>query len=139
MNKIVIQISERTKDLSLLFVRLLLAYGFLNPAMMKIKNFDSIVEWFDSMGLPFPMVNAALATATESFGVILLTLGLGIRFISIPLIIVMVVAIVSVHLNNGFEASENGFEIPLYYIGMLITLFSFGSGKFGLDYWIVKK
>ncbi len=139
MNKILKRFSEGTKDLSLLSMRLLLAYGLLQPAMMKIKNFDSIVEWFDSLGLPLPMVNAALATTTESLGVVLLALGLGIRFISLPLIFVMIVAIVTVHWGNGFEASENGSEIPLYYIAMLISLFSFGSGKFGIDYWMKTK
>jgi hypothetical protein len=33
-----------------------------------------------------------------------------------PLIITMIVAIVTVYWENGFEAGENGFEIPLYYI-----------------------
>lgn len=47
--------------------------------------------------------------------------------------ITMMVAIVTVHIENGFEAGENGFEIPLYYIHMLLTLFTFGAGKYSLD------
>lgn len=46
----------------------------------------------------------------------------------------MIVAILSVHLGNGFEAGNNGFEIPLYYIIMLLTLIVFGPGRFSLDH-----
>lgn len=129
----------KLKNISLLFIRLILAYGFLNPALMKVKDVSSIAEWFESINIPLPMLNAYLATGTEILGVILLTLGLFTRIISIPLIITMLVAIVTVHWGNGFDAGENGFEIPLYYIIMLIALIAFGSGKFSVDYLLEKK
>ena len=69
-------------------------------------------------------------------GAILLLLGIGTRIISIPLIIVMMVAIFTVHLGNGFEAGDNGFEIPLYYIIMLLTLLIYGGGKISIDFFI---
>jgi putative oxidoreductase len=115
-----------------------LAYGFFNPAMMKLKDINSIAEWFGSMGIPMPTLNAYLATGTEIFGVILLTLGLFSRIISIPLIITMIVAIVTVHGENGFDAGNNGFEIPLYYMIMLFTLLVYGSGKISLDHLFFK-
>jgi putative oxidoreductase len=128
-------VSNTTKfqNLSLLLIRLVLAYGFYNPAMMKVKNIDGIISWFASMGIPLPALNAYMATTTEILGVVLLTLGLGIRIITIPLIITMVVAIVTVHWSGGFEAGNNGFEIPLYYILMLFALFTFGAGKYSID------
>jgi putative oxidoreductase len=43
--------------------------------------------------------------------------------------IVMLAAIFTVHSSNGFKASNNGFEILLYYLIMLITLFFYGGGK----------
>ena len=91
------------------------------------------------MGYPFPLMNAYLATATEIAGVVLLILGLATRIISIPLMIVMVVAIFTVHISNGFAAGDNGFEIPLYYFIMLFTLVIYGSGKVSIDYLISKK
>jgi putative oxidoreductase len=127
------------QDLPLLLMRLVLAYGFYKPAMMKWKNIDGIIQWFDGMGMPMPALNAYMAATTEALGVILLTLGLGVRIISIPLIITMFVAIKTVHWVNGFEAGNNGFEIPLYYILMLFTLLVYGGGKFSLDYVIGKK
>jgi len=134
-----VQNLQKLKDLPLLFMRIILAIGFYGPAMMKIKNFNSIVEWFGSIGIPLPTLNTYLATTTETLGFILLFLGLGIRIITIPLMITMVVAIVTVHLGHGFEAGNNGFEIPLYYLIMLFTLLVYGSGKFSLDYLLNKK
>jgi putative oxidoreductase len=65
---------------------------------------------------------------------VLLTLGLFTRLISLPLIVVMVVAITTVHLAHGFSAGDNGFEIPLYYMMFLALFASFGAGKFSLDH-----
>ncbi|MAE07863.1 MAG: DoxX family protein [Bacteroidetes bacterium] len=124
---------ESLKDLPLLFFRLILAYGFYTPAVMKWSNINGIAEWFASMGIPFPTINAYLAATTEIGAVILLPLGLATRIISIPLMFTMVIAIITVHLNNGFEAGNNGFEIPLYYFLMLFVLVVNGAGKISVD------
>jgi len=123
------------QSVSLLFLRLILAYGFYTPAINKFSDMDSIISWFEhSLQLPFPAFNAYMAAGTEAAGVVLLTLGLGTRFISAGLMIVMAVAIGTVHLSNGFSAGDNGFEIPLYFFLMLFVLFSHGAGKFSLDH-----
>ena len=128
------------QDLSLLIVRLVLAYGFYEPAMKKLTNFESIINWFSTeLHLPFPYINAFLAVTTDVSGVVLLLLGLMTRFISIPLMIIMVVAISTVHWTHGFHASDNGFEIPLYYMIMLFILLSHGPGKYSLDETLLKK
>ena len=121
------------KDFPPLFFRWLLAYGFYGTAIIKLNNFDNIIAWFTKMNIPFPTVNAYLATGTETFGFILLFVGLATRIISIPLIIVMIVAIGTVHWGNGFDAGNNGSEIPLYYIAMLLGLIVWGPGKFSFD------
>lgn len=107
--------------------------------MMKWGNINGIAEWFGSMGIPMPTLNAYLAASTEMAAVILLPLGLATRFISIPLMVTMLVAIVTVHLGNGFEAGNNGFEIPFYYLLMLFALLVNGGGKISLDFLISKK
>lgn len=127
------RLSEHGKSLSLLLARLIVAYGFYEPAMMKWKDINSVADWFGSMGVPFPTLNAYMAASTEAAGVVLLTLGLLTRLISIPMIVIMVVAIVTVHLHNGFSAGTNGFEIPLYYMLFLLVFVSHGAGKFSLD------
>ena len=126
-------------DLPLLAMRLVLAYGFYNPAKMKLDNMSDIISWFEGMNIPLPTLNAYLAAYSEAAGVALLTLGLGTRLISIPLIVDMLVAIVKVHGENGFEASNNGFEIPLYYIIMLFALLLIGPGRASIDYIIARK
>ena len=46
----------------------------------------------------------------------------------------MFVAIMTVHIGNGFSADNNGFEIPLYYLLFLLIFFSQGAGRFSLDH-----
>ncbi len=122
------------RDIPLLLIRLILAYGFYGPAMKKLGNPDAVASWFASMNYPLPTVSAYLAGITEFAGFILLALGFGTRIISAPLMFIMIVAIATVHWSAGFAASANGFEIPLYYFIMLSVLLVNGSGKISLDY-----
>lgn len=89
-----------------LALRLYLAPVFWTAGMNKLAAFSDTVAWFgaDGLGLPFPTLMATLATATELTGAVLLTLGLLTRWISIPLIVTMLVAIFAVHLPNGWQA-----------------------------------
>lgn len=129
-------LSSYLQSFALLLARLVLAYGFYHPAMNKWADINSVAEWFSSLGIPLPLLNAYMAATTEITGVVLLTLGFMTRAISIPLIVVMIVAIVTVHLPNGFSAGDNGFEIPLYYMLFLFLFLSHGAGKFSLDAFI---
>lgn len=130
---------DKLYDLPPLFFRLILAYGFYEPALKKWQNMDSIISWFSGMGIPLPTLNAYMAAGTEALGVVLLLLGLFTRAITIPLIIVMVVAILTTHIGNGFVASANGFEIPLYYMLMLFSLLITGPGRISVDKLFFKK
>jgi len=133
------RLSVKLQDLSLLLLRLILAYGFFGPAMEKWKNMQAVGDWFAGMGYPFPHLNAYLAGTTELTGVFLLILGLATRIITPLLIFVMIIAITTVHLHNGFDVNNRGFEIPLYYALMLLVLFAFGPGKYSLDYLFRKR
>lgn len=123
----------------LLLARLVLAYGFYEPALMKWNNIGSVSSWFESLGIPFATLNAYLAATTELLGVGLIAIGFLTRLISVPLMIIMVVAIFTVHIGNGFSAGDNGFEIPLYYLLLLGLFLSHGAGKFSVDHLIFKK
>lgn len=127
------RLSEYLQSLSLFLARLIVSYGFYQPAMMKWKDIDSVAQWFASIGIIFPKISAYLAASAEIVGVILLFLGLFTRFVSVPLIIVMVVAIYTVHLPHGFSAGDNGFEIPLYYMLFLLIFVTYGAGRFSFD------
>ena len=127
------RLGEYLNSIALLLARLVVAFGFFEPAMMKWSDINSVAIWFGSMGIPLPLLNAYMAASTEAVGVVLLTFGLMTRFIAIPLVVVMLVAIFSVHLGNGFSAANNGFEIPLYYLIFLLMFIAQGAGRFSLD------
>ncbi|RKZ45846.1 MAG: hypothetical protein DRQ58_09695 [Gammaproteobacteria bacterium] len=79
----------------------------LNP-FDSDSSLDSVIQWFGNaewgLGLPFPTLMAYMAWGTEYFGAILLALGLATRWISIPLMFTMIVAAVTVHWQNGWQA-----------------------------------
>lgn len=91
-----------------LLLRLFLVPVFWMAGMHKLMAFDDTVAWFGNsewgLGLPLPWLMAALATAAEVGGALLLLLGLGTRLIAVPLMVTMLVAIVSVHWQYGWQA-----------------------------------
>lgn len=91
-----------------LAIRLYLIPIFWMAGTHKYQSFADTVDWFGNsdygLGLPFPWLMAFLATSTELVGAALLTLGLATRWISIPLMITMIVAAVTVHLPHGWQA-----------------------------------
>ena len=91
-----------------LALRLFLVPVFWVAGMNKVEGFDGIVYWFgESLGLPFPTLMAGLATGTEVIGAGLLLLGLATRWIAVPLMATMLVAIFAVHWPNGWQATND--------------------------------
>jgi len=126
------------KHLIILAARLLLAYGFAKPALLKLKDMQATSEWFASLHIPLPGLTTYLVTSFEVMGIVLLILGLFTRYISVLLIFVMIGAISFVHESNGFSVANNGIEIPLYYMLFLSIFATFGAGKYALDNLIFK-
>ena len=91
-----------------LALRLYLAPVLWMAGTKKIAAMDSTIEWFGNpewgLGLPYPALMAHLAAYTEAIGALLLLIGLATRWISIPLMVTMVVAAVTVHWGNGWAA-----------------------------------
>lgn len=103
----------RTLDfLGPLALRLYLVPVLWMAGITKFNSFSDTAEWFGNtewgLGLPMPEVMAFLATGTEIAGAIMLLIGLGVRWISIPLMATMVVAALTVHLPNGWLAISEG-------------------------------
>ena len=153
---------QKAEDLPLLILRVILAYTFYGPAMTKFSDIQATAGFFEYLGIPLPLLNAYMAAGTELLGAVLLTLGLMTRFISIPLLIVMFVAIATVHGAHGFHVIlpgsgwenpyingeevkgtivvlQNGYEMVLYYVAMLMVLATKGAGRLSLDTLIFKK
>jgi putative oxidoreductase len=91
-----------------LALRLYLVPVFWMAGTQKIAGMQSTIEWFGNpdwgLGLPFPAVLAYLAAYTEAIGALLLLLGFATRWISIPLMVTMLVAIFAVHWGQGWAA-----------------------------------
>ena len=121
------------KHLFILVSRLVIAYGFTKPALMKLDDMTATAQWFASISIPFPTFTAYLVSGIETIGIILLILGLFTRPVSILLSFVMIGAIIFVHESHGFSVADNGIEIPLYYMLFLFIFSSFGGGKYSLD------
>ena len=116
-----------------LLTRVFVGYFFLETGWGKVHNLDAMTERFRDWGIPFPAFNAALSGWTELVGGALIIVGLATRLISIPLIINMVVAIVSVKLKK-LEGANDFFELdePLYALAFFWLVYS-GAGKVSLD------
>jgi len=127
------------RHIVLLAARWLLAFGFLQPAMMKLNDFSGTERFFQSLHIPFYVFFAHLVPMIEASGIVLLVLGLFTRIISLFLAIIMITAIVLVHWSNGFSVANNGFEIPLYYLLFSLIFMAFGPGKYSLDYLMFKE
>ncbi|MDA8703122.1 DoxX family protein [Pseudomonadales bacterium] len=95
-----------------LLLRLYLVPVFWMAGTMKLGSMESTIEWFGNsdwgLGLPLPFLMAWIATLAEVIGAVCLFFGFATRWISIPLIITMVVAAVTVHLPNGWLAIAEG-------------------------------
>ena len=91
-----------------LALRLYLVPVFWMAGSNKLQSMESTIAWFGNpdwgLGLPLPALLAWLATLTEAIGAVLLLVGLGVRWISLPLMITMVVAAFAVHWQNGWLA-----------------------------------
>ena len=121
------------KNLIFVILRLVLAYGFASPVLLKINYLQDTIVWFESMSIPLPKLATYLVSGIESIGIVLLILGLFTRYISILLSCVMLGAIFFVHAPNGFFVADSGIEIPFYYLLFLIIFATHGAGKYSLD------
>lgn len=103
-----LDITRRVDAIAPLAIRLYLFIPFWMAGTNKWAHFDDTVSWFGNadwgLGLPAPMLLAFLATWTEILGAVFILLGFATRYIAIPLMVTMLVAIFTVHWPNGWAA-----------------------------------
>ncbi len=91
-----------------LALRLYLVPVFWVAGQNKLGGMENVIAWFGNpdwgLGLPAPALMAYLATYTEVIGAVLLLLGLAVRWVCIPLMVTMLVAMFAVHWKNGWQA-----------------------------------
>lgn len=116
-----------------LLTRLFVGYFFFESGWAKLHDLDSFAANFAGWGIPFPAFNAALSAYTECIGGALTVVGLATRFVSVPMIINMAVAIVSVKLKHVSTLSDFvELDEPLYALTYVWLLFS-GAGWVSVD------
>lgn len=98
------------------------------------NGLDATAGFFaGNLGLEPGLFWAALVGGTEFFGGLFLALGFLTRPVSAAIAILMAVAVVKVHLANGFFWNAGGYEYPLMW-GLLALGFAFrGGGAYSLD------
>ncbi|GAA4620115.1 DoxX family protein [Saccharopolyspora hordei] len=104
---------QRLRDVTVLVARLVVGATFLAHGYQKfvLSGMDATVASFEGMGLP---AIAAWFTATvEVVGGLGLVLGVLLPVVGVLLAAVMVGALVTAHLSNGFFSSDGGFEYVL--------------------------
>jgi putative oxidoreductase len=116
-------------------LRIIVGIIFIMHGSQKLftYGYQGVVGSMGQMGIPAPEVAAVLIMATEFIGGILLLLGLFTRLAAIPIAFAMLVAIVQVHLKNGFFAGGGGYEFPLTLAVAAIALVLTGSGAWAID------
>ena len=94
---------------------------------------DGTGQWMDSIGLSPGYLMALLAGSAEFFGGLALIIGLLVRPASAALAFAMLVAIFSVHFQNGLFMSNNGYEFGLALLAASVSLLFTGAGRASVD------
>lgn len=135
---------ERTilQSLLLLVIRLYWGWQFFLAGKGKLSDLQKPTEFFQSLGIPLPHLQAIMVGTIECFGGLLLLVGLLSRLISIPMMVLLTVA----YLTADIDKAKLIFSDPDKFIGAdeflflfaVVLVFVFGPGKFSID-WIIRK
>jgi putative oxidoreductase len=134
-------------------LRLIIGYGFVAHGWAKLSRgpagFGKLLE---QIGAPLPEATAWVATLTEVLGGLAILAGAVVAAVSIPLIVMMLVAMFTVHLRYGFSAINTigltadgpqfgppGYEVNLLYIAGLLALILQGAGPFSIDRLVARR
>ena len=131
---------ETLSFVPLTLIRVYLFFVFWYAGTGKLDNFDKFSGYLGTLGVPLPDILSWMVILTEAGGAALLLVGLFVRWMSLPLLIVMFFAGYLVHYQNGWAHEANGIEFAAIYSLMILTLLCFGGGKYlSLDYWVSSK
>jgi putative oxidoreductase len=121
-------------DRALLLVRIALGIVFVMHGAQKLFVFGhaGTTALMSQVGVPVPGVSAVLITATELGGGLALLLGAFTRVASALIAFAMLVAILTVHLPNGFFL-PTGYEYALTNLLVSLSLTMAGAGAYSMD------
>lgn len=128
-------------------LRLIVGFGFMQHGYAKLaRGPDDFANILHALGMPFPGLLAWATVAIELLGGLAVLLGALIPLVSVPMAVVLLVAIFTVHLPNGFSSiklqsvtaagahfGQPGYETDLLYLAGLLALILGGSGPLSID------
>jgi putative oxidoreductase len=131
----------------------MIGLGFFEHGYAKLargpEHFSAILG---AIGMPLPNLFGWATILVELAGGLLILLGALVPLVSIPMITVLIVAICTVHLPNGFSSikllsydragahfGQPGYETDLLYLAGLIALCVGGAGPLSVDGYLAKK
>ena len=124
----------------LLFVRLYWGWQFCQTGWGKLHNLPHVVEFFTSLGIPAPALNAYFVSGLEFLGGILLAIGLGSRPIALMFTVDMIVAYVTADRAAFFSIFSKPEDFiaatPFAFLMASLIVLIFGPGRFAVDYLI---
>lgn len=128
-------------------LRLIVGYGFMEHGYAKlVRGPESFTAILYALHMPFAPLLAWATILIELMGGLAVLVGAFVPLASLPMTIVLLVAILTVHLPNGFSSikllgvtsagayfGQPGYETDLLYVACLAALVLGGSGPFALD------
>jgi putative oxidoreductase len=135
--RLLIRAASNLQSPLLLAVRLYWGWQFMQTGWGKLTNIGKVVNFFTTLGIPAPALNAYFISSLEFGGGLLLILGLGSRLIALPLAINMLVAYITADREALFSIVSNpdkftGAAPYTFLIASLLVLI-FGPGKASMD------
>ena len=117
------------KDWAPIFLRLGVGIVFLVHGIQKLLGISGVVGFFSNLGIPVPTLFAWIVAIVETFGGAFIIIGFLTRWSALLLSVDMLVAILLIHLKNGFSVANGGYEFALLLFLSSLTLLFRGSGK----------
>ena len=131
----------------LLPLRLVIGFGFMAHGWTKLSRGPSgFAKLLAQIGAPLPEATAWVSTFIEMLGGLAIFVGAFVEVVSVPLIVMMFVAMFTVHLKYGFSSINTigltedgpkfgppGYEVNLLYIAGLFSLILGGAGPLSID------
>ncbi|QIJ04171.1 DoxX family protein [Shewanella chilikensis] len=145
MKHLIIKLLRTDAGFAPLALRLPIGITFMAHGAQKLFGWfggyglEGTGQWMTSIGLTPGYLMALMAGSSEFFGGLLLITGLLIRPTSAVLAFTMLMAIVTVHLDNGLFMSNNGYEFGLALLAATVSLAISGAGKLSVDNMIASK
>ncbi len=123
-------------------LRVVVGIVFLAHGWQKLFGFGfhGVAGFFGGAGIPLPFVSAVVVTLVEFLGGIALVIGLLTRWAAALNGFDMLVAVLAVHLRNGFfDEQQHGVEYPLTLLAACVALAMLGPGAVSVDGALAKR